>query len=211
MKALCLFALTAGAAFCQPFGFGITGGVPLNDFLNAARSGTFTFSANTNRYVIGPTGELRLPFGLGIEVDALYRHFGYTGIGGITGVATSQSVTTGGAWEFPVLGKYTFKGKIAHPFVCAGVAWDKLSGLTQAVSSTVAGITKSSSTSNPAELTNTATIGYVFGGGLQVKFLLIHIAPQIRYTRWNSEHFVDPNGLLHSNLNQGEFLVSLTF
>ena len=213
MKALCLFAFTAAAAFSQPFGFGITGGVPMTDFLNAARSQNFAFNTNTNRYVIGPTGELRLPFGLGIEVDALYRHFGYTGVGGTTGITTTstQSVTTGGAWEFPVLGKYTFKGKLARPFVCAGVAWDKLSGLTQAVTSTVAGLTKSSSTSNPVELTNNATIGYVFGGGLQVKLLMIHIAPQVRLTRWNSEHFIDPNGLLHSNLNQAELLVSLTF
>ncbi len=26
-----------------------------------------------------------------------------------------------------------------------------------------------------------------------------------------AQHFIDPNGLLHSNLNQGEFLLGITF
>jgi hypothetical protein len=26
-----------------------------------------------------------------------------------------------------------------------------------------------------------------------------------------AQHFIDPNGLLHGNLNQGEFLLGITF
>src|SRR5205807_3039415 len=119
--------------------------------------------------------------------------------------------TTGGAWEFPLLAKYRLHGRIARPFVEVGVAWDKLSGLTQAVSNTVAGITKNSTTSNPAELNKNVTRGTVFGGGLDVKLLVLHVAPEIRYTRWNDRHFLDLNGLLKSNLNQAEVLVGITF
>jgi hypothetical protein len=214
MRLLCVFLLSAAAAFAQPFGFGIRGGVPMNDFLNGARSQNFGFVTTTNRYVVGPTAELRLPFGLGVEVDALYRHYDYTGSGGTSGITTTSTVstTTGGAWEFPLLGKYHFKGmKLLHPFVDAGIAWDKLSGLTQTVTSTVAGITKTSSTSNPVELSKNVTKGFVFGGGVEVKLLLLRIAPEIRLTRWGSQHFIDPNGLLHSNQNQAEFLVGFTF
>jgi opacity protein-like surface antigen len=209
MRPLCLFILTAAAGVAQPFGVGIKGGVPMTDFLNAARSQTFSFSANTNRYVIGPAAELRLPFGLGIELDALYRHYSYTG-GGLAGVALNI-VTTGGAWEFPLLAKYRFKAPIARPFVEAGVAWDKLSGLTQDVTRTVGSVINRSSTSTPAELHKDVTRGFVIGGGLDVKLLLIHVSPEIRYTHWGSQHFIDPNGLLHSNQNQGEFLVGITF
>ena len=60
--------------------------------------------------------------------------------------------TTSGAWEFPILAKYRFKGKIVHPFVSAGVAWDKLSGLTQTVTSVVNNVTNTTTTSNPFEL-----------------------------------------------------------
>jgi opacity protein-like surface antigen len=201
MRLLCAFLLFASAAFPQPFGFGIKAGVPMTDFLNAASNQNFSFSTTTNRYIIGPMAELRLPFGLGVEVNALYRHFGYAG------VTTVNSATTGGAWEFPLVAKYRFKESLVHPYVEAGISWDKLSGLTQTVSSTVAGLTGTRTTSNPPELRKDVTSGVVFGGGVEIKFLMLRIAPGIRFTRWNDHHFLDPNGLLHSNLNQAEFLV----
>jgi opacity protein-like surface antigen len=201
MRLLCAFLLSSTALFSQPFGYGIKAGVPLTDFLDATSNQKFSFSTTTNRYVIGPMAELRLPFGLGLEVNALYRHYSYAG------VTTVNSATSVGAWEFPVTAKYRFKGSLVHPYFEVGVAWDKLSGLTQDISSAVGNL--SGSTSNPPELQRDVTHGYVFGGGLEMKILLLRIAPQIRYTRWSDKHFLDPNGLLHSNLNQAEFLVGL--
>ncbi len=98
-----------------------------------------------------------------------------------------------------------------RPYVEAGVSWDRLSGLTQAVTSTVAGITNSSSTSTPAELNKSTTRGFVMGAGVDIKALVIHITPEIRYTRWGAKHFIDPGGLLNSSQNQGEFLIGITF
>jgi opacity protein-like surface antigen len=149
---------------------------------------------------------LHLPFGLGVEVDILYRHFDYNGSGTLVDVITN-SRTTGNAWEFPLLAKYRFPTKLVHPYVDAGVAWDTLSGLTEAI--TRNSIT--TSTSSPAELNTTATRGLVMGAGLSVKLLMVHVSPEIRITRWGTQHFIDPNGLLHSNLNQGEFLLGITF
>src|SRR5262249_39630055 len=151
----------------QPFGFGIKGGVPMTDFLNAASNSKYSFSTTTNRYIIGPMAELRLPFGLGVEVNALYRHFSYAG------VTTVNTATSAGAWEFPLVAKYRFKGPLVHPYVEAGIAWDKLSGLTQTVSSTVAGITGISMTSNPPELNKNVTRGFVFGAGVEAKILML--------------------------------------
>ena len=52
--------------------------MPLTDFVSAAGSvrtdGFLNYATPTNRYIAGLTGELRPPFGFGIEVDALYRH-----------------------------------------------------------------------------------------------------------------------------------------
>jgi opacity protein-like surface antigen len=204
-----LLLLGAVSAWAQLFSYGVKAGVPLNNFLDAARSQHFAFNANTNRYIVGPTAELHLPFGLGVEVDILYRHFDYNGSGTLVDVITN-SRTTGNAWEFPLLAKYRFPKlplKVVHPYVDAGVAWDTLSGLTQAI--TRNSIT--TSTSSPAELNTTATRGFVMGAGLSVKVLVIHVSPEIRFTRWGAQHFIDPNGLLHSNLNQGEFLLGITF
>jgi hypothetical protein len=64
MKPLCLLFLSAAAAFAQPFTFGVKGGMPMTDFLKVARTQNFTASTATNRYIVGATAELRLPFGL---------------------------------------------------------------------------------------------------------------------------------------------------
>ena len=206
MRPVFLLLLGAVSAWAQLFSYGVKAGVPLNNFLDAARSQHFAFNANTNRYIVGPTAELHLPFGLGVEVDILYRHFDYNGSGTLVDVITN-SRTTGNAWEFPLLAKYRIPTKIVHPYVDAGVAWDTLSGLTEAI--TRNSIT--TSTSSPAELNTTATRGLVMGAGLSVKLLMVHVSPEIRITRWGGQHFIDPNGLLHSNLNQGEFLLGITF
>jgi hypothetical protein len=47
--------------------------------------------------------------------------------------------------------------------------------------------------------------------GVDFKALVIHITPEIRYTRWGAKQFIDPNGLLNSNQNQAEFLVGFKF
>ena len=49
------------------------------------------------------------------------------------------------------------------------------------------------------------------GAGIDVHALIIHIAPEIRYTRWGAQHFLSSNGLLSSTQNQAEFLVGFTF
>jgi opacity protein-like surface antigen len=213
MKTICLLFLTTSAIFSQPFSAGFKGGLPLTDFIHAVNAQNFTATATTNRYIVGVTGEARLPFGLGVEVDVLYRHFGYGSTSIISGITTTSTITdtTSGAWEFPILAKYRFKGPIVHPFVSAGVAWDKLSGLSQTVTRIVADVSHTTTSSNPFELNKDTTRGFVLGAGLDVKALLIHIAPEIRFTRWGARHFIDPNGLFNSKQNQAEFLVGITF
>jgi len=214
MKSLFLFLLSTAALTAQPIGFGIKGGLPMTDFLDAARNQNFRFDTTTNRYIIGPSVELRLPFGLGIEFDILYRHFGYSSFSSTSGITNTitDARTSGSAWEFPLVGKYKFKGlPLLRPYVEAGVSWDKLSGLTQAVTTTVASVTNTRSTSNPVELNKDTTRGFVMGAGVDIKVLVIHISPEIRYTRWGAKHFIDPGGLLNSNQNQGEFLVGFKF
>jgi opacity protein-like surface antigen len=206
MRPLFLLLFGAVSALAQPFSFGVKAGVPLTDFLNTAESQQFAFTSTTDRFIVGPTAELHLPFGLGVEFDILYRRFNYNGNGTLAGVVTSSS-TTSNAWEFPLLAKYRFSMKIVHPYVDAGVAWDTLSGLTETITKNFTTTT----TSTPVELNTTATRGFVMGGGLSVKLLVIHLSPEIRFTRWGAQHFIDPNGLLHSNLNQGEFLLGITF
>jgi len=174
----------------------------MTDAFNTVENSNYTFNATTDRYIVGPTAELHLPFGFGLEVDALYRHMSYTG-SGLAGSITSSSVNSGD-WEFPLLLKYRFPMKIARPYIDAGVAWDKLSGLTQSVKDSIAN-------QSPTVVNRNTTAGFVLGGGIDIHAIKVHLMPELRYTRWGSAQFSDPSGLLHSTQNQAEFLVGITF
>lgn len=214
MRSLLFLSIAASVASAQPFGAGLKLGVPLTDFVDTAVQGNFSASTATNRYILGVEGELRLPFGLGIELDALYRRVNYT----LTSTAaanpatiTETAATTSNNWEFPLVAKYRFKAHIVRPYVEAGVAWQTLQGLTEAVKTFGAGAAgSSSSTSNSTELANNTTRGFVLGGGVDIHALVIHVTPEIRFTRWGAKQFFAP-GLLSSNQNQAEFLVGVTF
>ena len=191
--------MATGAALAQsPFGLGLKAGVPLSDALSTSPGGAINYFQSTHRYTIGPYAEFRLPSGFSVELDALYRSYSFR-----QALSAAPTVSTG-AWEFPLLAKYRFPGKFFRPFIDAGVSWDKLSGLTQTVRNAV-------STGSVAELNNSTTRGFVMGAGLDVKVLLIHLSPEVRYTHWGSAHFIDPAGLISSKQNQAEFLLGITF
>jgi len=209
MRPVLLFLLGSISLFAQPFSAGIKAGVPLTDFLNATSSGTFNYTAPTQRYIVGGVAELRLPLGIGVEFDALYRRLHYTGSGNLVDVFTTSN-TTGGKWEFPLLLKYRFHFPVVRPYVDAGVAWDTLTGLKQTVSQ-VSPVPFLTPTSTPSELKKNTTMGVVLGAGVDIHAIVLHISPEIRFTRWNAAQISDAAGLLHSNLNQAEFLVGFTF
>lgn len=187
---LLLFAGTT-LAFSQPFTAGLKAGVPLTDFVNTVSGVT---STTTNRYLVGPEVELRLPFGFGVEFDVLYRHFDYTNV--VASKAISGTIIGhSGDWEFPLVAKYKLPTPVVRPYVEGGVAWDTLSG-----SASTIGITTQ----------NKTVEGVVLGAGVDIHALVIHVAPELRFTRWTSQHFNIPN-VLSSNQNQAEFLVGITF
>ena len=154
---------------------------------------------------------MKLPLGFGVDFDALYRRLNYNASFNLVDVFTNNR-TTGNAWEFPLLAKYRFPTPLIKPYIDAGVAFDTLSGLKQTVVSTIAPNRQTTSTtSNPRELSNSNTTGFVIGFGADIKAIVLHISPEIRYTRWGSSHFTIPNGSSLSNQNQAEFLVGFTF
>jgi len=203
MRPVLLFLLGSISVFAQPFSAGIKAGVPLNDFLSAAGNGTFDYTAPTQRYVVGGMAEVRLPLGLGVEFDALYRKLGFNG----SGILGSDTISASGSnWEFPLLLKYRFHFPVVRPYLDAGVAWDTIAGLKETIVSVTLPVQ-----SSPSDLQRNTTMGFVVGGGVNIHAVFLHISPEIRFTRWNSTQISDALGLLHSNLNQGEFLVGLTF
>jgi len=199
MKQLALF-LVAGAMWAQNIGVGVRGGVPLVDAFDAASGFLRSYRNVPKHFIVGPTFEVRLPFRLGIQFDALYRKLEYEGQGERAALRTTAS-----QWEFPLMLKYRFTGGRTAPFVAAGGSWNKITGPTQFLVGTA-------TSGRPIELLHESSAGFVLGGGLDIKIPVLRIQPELRYTRRGSENFKDPLGdLLKSNLNQVDFLIGVTF
>lgn len=203
MKFFALFLIAAGCSFAQSVGFGVKVGAPLTDALNAA-NGNGTLTNNAIRFTIGPMVELRLPFGVGVEADLLYKR--------VNGVYAQPGVSAGvtaNSFEIPVLLKYRFPFPIVKPYVEAGPSFRKFANVNHLLSclGTCAGssIQFASDKSGP---------GLTFGAGVEFKVLLIRISPELRYTRWGSRAFSATalgSDLLNANQNQAEFLVGISF
>jgi hypothetical protein len=166
----------------------------MTDLLDARTGAFYAYTSVTNRYLIGPAVEVKLPFDLGVELDALYRRFRYTVAGcKVYPYCSNGRRVTGNAWEFPLLAKYRFRSGIVRPYLDAGIAWDAVTG---------------------ANADHGVVTGFVTGGGLEVRAGHLHISPEVRYTRWFSQHFTNTSfeyGILGSNQNQAEFLLGLSF
>jgi len=204
MKKFILLLLGATAAFSQPIGFGggIKAGIPFTDFLDKASSGNVNNFKHPKRYILGVTGEVRLPFHLAIEVDALYRKMSYTG--SFTGTTPVDVNTSGNTWEFPLLLKYRFGSELVKPFVDGGFSWNRLGGLTETVTTIATG-------GSISRASNSALRGLVFGAGLDVKLLVIHVQPEVRFTRWGAKRYFDAGDFFGRNQNQAEFLLGISF
>ena len=203
---LCAAAVTAAA---QPLSVGIKAGVPITDALDAAHGNQAAYVSHTHRYLIGPTVQLNLPFRFSIEVDALYKRLGYDYDQFAGPGSPTTTRTTANSWEFPVLGKYAIFGGPLRPFIDAGANFRHISGVDQ-VKSTLSAVNVN--VSSVPEFNKDTDVGFAFGGGLEVKLGIMRITPEFRYTRWGSENFRDPvASLLHTNKNQGDFILGLTF
>lgn len=112
MRNLLILFLVGGVALCGPIGVGVKAGVPATGLvMSSDHDCVCAFPSTGGRFVLGPTLELRLPFGLGIELDALYR---------------SVKNPSSSSWEFPILAKYRPPGRgRVRPFVVGGGSFER--------------------------------------------------------------------------------------
>jgi hypothetical protein len=169
---------SSAPALAQFLSVGVEAGIPLNDI--QVNSGTLT--ASTNRYTIGPKLELRLPFRLGVEADALYRHYSLNGTGA-------------NEWDFPILLKYHFKGiPLVHPFVDAGPIFNHVTDISFVTpNQSTAGIAIGGGVDFHALILHIAPeIRYIHWGNQNYNFAAL-------------------GSSLAANQNQAQFLVGITF
>ena len=167
------------------FTAGVRAGMPLTDAFQSATSGDLSLKSATKNFTIGPSAELLLPFGLGIEVDALYKRTSIE----VNGAGAS----TASSWEFPLLAKFRLPGVGLRPYVAGGAAFRKFGELMHF-----------------AVGPDRSTSGIVLGGGIELKVGRLRISPELRYTRWGSGE-TSGESVLRYNRNQADFLIGVTF
>ncbi len=199
-KLFALVTLCAIPAFAQSiFSIGVIGGAPFTDAVAATNQNSVAFNSNSTNFTIGPSFEVSLPLSFRIEVDALYRPYGFTAVSTVTApfLATRPSHVTGAEWAFPILAQYRFKTRLVKPFLEAGVSLNHLGGLSADAANYTGG---------PGTLLRQTTAGVVLGGGVDVKIPFIRLSGELRYTHQGSSYFQ-----AISNLNQAEILLGVHF
>lgn len=192
--ALSILIFSSASLAQLPLSFGIKGGVPLTDGLQNVTEPipngiVNTFSASKD-YAIGPMVQLRLPFHLAVEADALYRPINVTGSPTVPGEAASYKGDDG-SWEFPIVAQYRFGWPLVKPYVEAGPSFRATSAIP---------------------LSRLSSDGVALGVGVDFHLLILHIAPEIRYTRWAGDSApTTATEYVRSKQNQVEFLVGLMF
>jgi hypothetical protein len=189
--------LLSGAAFAQlPFSVGVKAGVPITDGFSKTEIAPdmFSYSDSTN-YIIGPTVELRLPFHLSVEADALYRRLNVTTSTNPSGsTVTAKTSSDYSSWEFPILAKYHFQFPVVTPYLELGPSFR----------------------TTASRIDNLSNNGVTVGAGADVKALFLRISPEFRYTHWSSDSEPASSFLLapttvSSKQDQVEFLVGFSF
>jgi hypothetical protein len=182
------------------------------DFRGVSQTGVVTYdnlapftatsvSVGESSFRIGPSFEIQLPLGLALEVDALrcpLSELNYWTVPNGTVLSPAESAALNAlnaafqgphdvTWDFPLLVKYTFQLSRAEPLVEMGPSFR----LPQEV--------------NGGQL---STHGVTAAAGFEVHLLRLRVAPEVRFTRWASDH---PAGSTRFNPNQVEFLTSFAF
>lgn len=208
---LLLTVAFAARAPAQTFSAGLKAGVRVTDDIN----GFSLTRAESKRYIVGPTVQLDLPLHLAVEVDALYRTFGYLSYLGSYG-GSSIIGERSNSWEFPVIGKYRIPAGPFHPFAGAGFNTRRVSGATVSSGSYLSGLGPMVPFFNSRRAKNySVTHGLVVSVGVDWNIPHLRISPEVRYQRWNKP-FLDEFGGdgsydLHSNQNEVFLMIGISW
>jgi len=187
LRIVFLLLLAAAAAFPQKLSFGLKAGHPFEDVFKSGVTVESVVSPASGRYTIGPTLELHLPHGIGVELDLLYRPAKL----GASGSSLFSKITAS-EWRIPLLLKYRLRPGLVTPFVAAGPALRRFTGVENA--------------------TGGASTGVAAAAGLEGKLPILRLSGELRYTRWGSATFSSlVSGLAQLDRNQVETLVGITF
>jgi Outer membrane protein beta-barrel domain len=193
--ALFVFSAASFAQILGPVSIGVKAGVPITDaFYSTTLSPSQQAFSSSQNYILGPSIQLRLPYRVSVEFDALYRPLTFstttaTVANGIPMLSTTSTDLSN--WEFPLLVQYHFGTEhFVKPFVEVGPSFR----------------------TGARQLGYLSDTGVTAGLGADFKVPFVRLSPEFRYTHWSSDnaHTV-ASAPLSSRLDQVEFLLGFSF
>ncbi len=185
------FFISAVSLSAQIVSFGVKTGVILKD---ATPPQSIYSGTSDTKLTGGPTIEFHLPHRFSIEVDALFRAYSQTSLyafpvippgadgGTLFSGGLSSTQTHIRTQEFPLLLKYRFMDGPIRPFVSVGVDVKRQTENSSFVLTCLS--TAVNCRSNLGTFNDTSYHGYsVAGIGVDFKAGLVHIEPEVRYSR----------------------------
>jgi hypothetical protein len=203
-----LLFLCAGILSAQPISVGVKGGVPVTGDLDS-----YYAVSESRRYTVGPMVTATLPLSFRLEFDALYRRVGFrTADSDFLGDSYSERAR-GNSWEFPILVR-----RVLWRGVYAGIGYAPrvINGSAHTNSVFVTSLDPLIKTYSERTIPGSwdTTHGVVSAAGIEKRWGPLHIATEVRYTRWN-RLAVDVNGShgysIQSTQNQVDLLVGIRF
>jgi hypothetical protein len=163
--------------------------------------------ATTGRYTFGPALRVGLAHGFDLDADLLYKRLDF-------GLVSDPARLTVHRLELPLLLRYVFTDLPLHPFMHAGVAFNRVIAVdgSSACADTIAGNGFYCIGGETAvQLRHRHTHGFVLGAGVDFGRRALRLAPEIVITHWVDRNFGTQDSLLRSNLTQIELLLGLKF
>ena len=182
---------------------GLSIGVPVNHLMTADNGGV----ASTARYTFGPALSVKLWRGFGFDAELLYKRLEF-------GLVSDPARARIHRIEVPLMGEYVFSGLRAHPFVHAGISFNRIlavNGADFCGQGTFGEQLYCLEGQEITELRHRHTHGPVVGVGLSLGWGKIRLAPELRLTRWVDRNFGTKDSPVRSELTQVELLMGLRF
>ncbi len=187
----------------QTVSLGLSAGIPVSPLM-AVSAG---YGSSTGRYTFGPALRVGLWRGFGFDAELLYKRYTF-------GFEPEPERAVVHRIDVPVLLRYSFAKLPARPWLHAGMSFNHVLAVNGANICAqgpfgeqvycIGGVTA-------AELRHKRTHGPVIGGGIELGWGRIRMAPELRLTRWVDRNFGPRDAALRSNLTQVELLVGLSF
>ena len=218
--ALCLASIAVmvrDVSAQKPFiiDFGVRGGVllgqPLDSNPNSGQRSFLPTLTIDNVYgTVGPTFGLQLYNRVDVRFEWVYKRFSYQLQSTVPPIAgyTSFSRIKAHSWEYPLLATYKFGSGNVRPFAGGGMNLGGTATSSSTDQNTITSTNPPVTTTSQRMTSMGLPTAYHIIGGLEWRFPIFSVRPELRYTRWTADTI--SGSFVANKPNQFEVVVGFT-